>query len=66
METDSEKLNPPLSSGYDRSEILVEDDGEDRCGKGRVGEIIDGPTEDLPFLNRHVNPEGQMGRWGDI
>jgi hypothetical protein len=44
---------------------LIEDDGENGGGKGRVGEIIHRPPEDLSFLYWHGFLEDQIGRWGD-
>ncbi len=54
MEMQSEEFNSSLSSCYDGGKILVEDDGENGGGKGRVGEIIHGPAEDLTLLNGHI------------
>ena len=56
MKTESEKFNSSLSSCYDRGKILIEDDSENGGGKGRVGEIIHRPAENLSLLNRHEFP----------
>ncbi len=50
-EAESEEFDPFLSPGYDRGEILVEDDGEDSGGKSGVGEVIHRPPKNLSLLN---------------
>jgi len=55
---ESEEFDPLLSSGDDRGEILVEDDGEDSGGKSGVGEVIHRPPKNLSLLNY----DGGMGR----
>ena len=54
MKTESEEFNSSLSSGDNGRKILIENDGENRGGKGGVGEIIHRPAKDLSFLNGHV------------
>ena len=61
MEPESEDVNPSFSSCNDSGEILIEDDGKNGCGKGRVCKIIHGPAENLPLANY----DGGMGGWGD-
>jgi hypothetical protein len=53
VETESEELNPSLSTCHDRGKILIENDGKNGGGKRGVGEIIHRPPKDLPFLNWH-------------
>jgi hypothetical protein len=53
METESEKFNSFLSSCNDGGKVLIEDDGENGGGKGRVGKIIHRPAKDLSLSNRH-------------
>ena len=65
METKSEEFDSPLPSCDDRGKILIEDDGENGGGKGRISEIIHGPAEDLSLFNWHGFLEDQIGRWGD-
>jgi hypothetical protein len=48
---ESEEFDPSPSSGDYRCKILIENDGENCGGKGRVGEIIHRPAKDLSFLN---------------
>ena len=51
----SEEFNASLSSSHCRGKVLIKDDGENGCGKGRVGKIIHRPAKDLSFLNRHID-----------
>jgi len=54
MKPKSEDLNSFLSSSDHRGKVLIEDDGENGRGKGRVGKIIHGPAEDLSLFDRHA------------
>jgi hypothetical protein len=65
VETKSQEFNPLLSSCYDRGKILIEDDGKNGGGKGRVGEIIHRPPKDLSLLNGHIFLEDRIRRWED-
>ena len=65
MEMISKKFDSPFSSCDDGGKILIEDDGKNGGGKGRVGEIIHRPTKNLSLLNWHGFLEDQIGRWGD-
>ena len=51
VETESEEFDPSPSSGDYGRKVLIENDGENRGGKGGVGEIIHRPAKDLSFLN---------------
>lgn len=66
METKSKEFNPSLSSGDNGRKILIKNDGENRGGKGGVGEIIHRPAKDLSFLNGHVEAgDGVTRKSGD-
>jgi hypothetical protein len=54
VETESKEFNSSLSSCYNGGKILIEDDGKDGGGKGRVGEIIHCPAKNLSFLNGYI------------
>ena len=65
MKPKSQDLNAFLSSSDHRGKVLIEDDGKNGRGEGRVGKIIHGPAEDLSLFDRHDFLEDQIGRWGD-
>ena len=54
MELKSKEMDSSLPTGDDFGKVLIEDDGENRRGKGRVSKIIHGPAEDLSLFDRHT------------
>lgn len=60
----TEEVNSSLSSSHHFGKVLIEDDGENGCGKGRIGKIIHRPAKDLAVFDSHGS-EDQMGRLGD-
>ena len=62
----SEELYPSFSTCYHCGKVLIEDDGEDGCSKGRVCKIVHSPAKDLSFLDWHIEVnDGAMGWLGD-
>jgi hypothetical protein len=47
VEVNTEDFNPSLSPGNDGGKVLVEKDGKNGGGKGRIRKIIHGPAKDL-------------------
>jgi len=64
VKAESQESNSPLPSCNYRGKIVIEDDGENGCGKGRIGKIIHRPAKDLAVFDSHGS-EDQMGRLGD-
>ena len=62
MEAKPEELNSSLSSSYDCGKILIEDDGENGGGKGRVCKIVHGPAKNLSLLNGHMMMKMFLGK----
>jgi len=62
VELKPEEFYPSHPACHHRGKVLIEDDGEDGCGKGRVCKIIHGPANDLTFLNRHIMMKMFLGK----
>jgi len=53
MEMKTQDFYPLFSSGDHIRKILIENDRENGCGKGGIGEIIHRPAKDLSLGSRH-------------
>jgi hypothetical protein len=62
VEVPSQEVDPFLPACNNRRKVLIEDDGQDGCGKGRVGEIIHCPAKNLVFLNSHIGRKMFLGK----
>jgi hypothetical protein len=54
VELKSKEMDTLFATGDDLGKVLIENDGKDGRGKGRVRKIVHGPAKDLALLDKHM------------